>query len=291
MKNYETEISATGLAFPEGPRWHEDRLWFTDQHARRIYAMQTAGALQTVADTSDLPGGLGWLPDGTLLVVYMTQRRIMRLSGTELHPYADLSQHARFHCNDMVVDAVGRVYAGNFGFDLHGGQAMCATEIVLVDSDGTIEPFATDVVFPNGSVITPDGRQLLVAETFARRISAFDLNRDGRLQSRRVWAELGEATPDGICLDREGALWVASPGSGELIRVKQGGVILARCTTRGTPYACMLGGYERRTLFVCSAETDDPDLAAERESGRIEQVEVAVPGAGRPRELATGGGL
>ena len=282
MKSYETEISATGLAFPEGPRWHDDRLWFTDQHARRIYAMQASGALQTVAHTSDLPGGLGWLPDGTLLVVYMTQRRIMRLSGTKLHPYADLSQHARFHCNDMVVDAVGRVYAGNFGFDLHGGAAMRATEIILIDSDGAIEPFATDVVFPNGSVITPDGTQLLVAETFAHRISAFDLDSDGRLQSRWVWAELGEATPDGICLDREGALWVASPGTREVIRVKQDGDILARCTTRGTPYACMLGGHGRRTLFVCSAETDDPDQAARRKSGRIEQVDVAAPGAGRP---------
>jgi sugar lactone lactonase YvrE len=282
MKRYEAEINATGLAFPEGPRWHNNRLWFTDQHARRIYAMQTSGALQTVAHTPDLPGGLGWLPDGTLLVVYMTQRQIMLLSGTALRPYADLSQHARFHCNDMVVDAVGRVYAGNFGFDLHGGEAMHTTEIVLVDSDGTIEPFATDLVFPNGSVITSDGRQLLVAETFAHRITAFDLTSDGRLQSRWVWAELDEATPDGICLDREGALWVASPGSGELIRVKQGGAILARCTTRGTPYACMLGGYGRRTLFVCSAETDDPDQAAQRKSGRIEQVEVAVPGTGRP---------
>ena len=282
MKTYETDISATGLAFPEGPRWHDGCLWFTDQHARRIYSMQTSGALRTLTHTADLPGGLGWLPDGTLLVVYMTQRRIMRLSGNELRPYADVSQHARFHCNDMVVDAVGRVYAGNFGFDLHGGEATRSTEILLVDSDGTIEPFATDVVFPNGSVITPDGRQLLVAETFAHRISAFDLNRDGRLESRRVWAELGEATPDGICLDQEGALWVASPGTGELIRVKQGGAILERCTTRGTPYACMLGGHGRRTLYVCSAETDDPGQAVRRESGRIEQVGVAVPGAGRP---------
>jgi sugar lactone lactonase YvrE len=282
MKTYKTDISATGLAFPEGPRWHDNRLWFTDQHAKRIYTMQPSGALQTVAHTADLPGGLGWLPDGTLLVVYMTQRRIMRLSGTQLYPYADLSQHARFHCNDIVVDAVGRVYAGNFGFDLHGGEAILPTTIFLIDSNGTIEPFATDVVFPNGSVITPDGTQLLVAETFAHRISAFDLKSDGRPRSHRIWAELGDATPDGICLDQEGALWVASPGSGELIRVKQGGAILARCTTRGTPYACMLGGLGRRTLFVCSAETDDPDQAAQRKSGRIEQVEVVVPGAGQP---------
>lgn len=282
MKTYAAEISATGLAFPEGPRWHDDRLWFTDQHARRICTLHRSGALQTVAETADLPGGLGWLPDGTLLVVYMTQRRIMRLSGGSLQLYADLSQHARFHCNDMVIDAAGRVYAGNFGFDLHAGAAPCSTEIVLIDSDGTIEPFASDVVFPNGSVITPDGRRLLVAETFAHRISAFDLHGDGRLRSRRVWAELGEATPDGICLDQAGALWVASPGTRELIRVQPGGAVVARCATRGTPYACMLGGVERCTLFACTSETDDPEQAARLQSGRIEQVEVEVPGAGLP---------
>ncbi len=280
MKTYETDISATGLAFPEGPRWHDGHLWFTDQHACRIYKMETSGTLQMVAQTADLPGGLGWLPDGTLLVVYMTQRRIMRLSGTELQPYADLSPHARFHCNDMVVDGAGRVYAGNFGFDLHGGEEMRSTEIVLVDTDGKIEAFARDVVFPNGSAITPDGEQLLVAETFAHRISEFRLDSRGRMQSRQVWAELGEATPDGLCLDRTGALWVASPGTDELIRVQQGGAILERCRTRGTPYACMLGGEERRTLFACTSETDDPTQAARLKSGRIEQARVDVPGAG-----------
>ncbi len=282
MKTYQADVVATGLAFPEGPRWHEDRLWFTDQHARRIYAMQTSGALERVAQTTDLPGGLGWLPDGTLLVVYMTERRIMRLSGGQLHLYADLSQLARFHCNDMVVDAAGRIYAGNFGFDLHAGEALRNTEIVLVDCDGRLETFATEVVFPNGSVITPDGQRLLVAETFAHGVSEFHLDRRGRMASRRRWADLGEATPDGICLDQEEALWVASPGTRELIRVKQGGDILARCTTKGTPYACMLGGQERRSLYVCTSETDDPEQAARLKTGRIEHVEVEVPGAGLP---------
>jgi len=282
MKNYQAETIATGLAFPEGPRWYDGRFWFTDQHARRVCSMDTSGTLRTVAHTSDLPGGLGWLPDGTLLVVYMTQRRIMRLSGSELHLYADLAQQARFHCNDMVVDADGRIYAGNFGFDLHAGEAVRSTEIVLVDVDGAIEHFASDVVFPNGSAITPDGERLLVAETFAHRISEFQFDSVGRMQSRRVWAELGQATPDGICLDNEGAIWVASPGTRELLRVKQGGAILARCETRGTPYACMLGGEDRRTLFACTSETDDPEQAAQLKSGRIERVEVEVPGAGLP---------
>lgn len=275
-------VAASGLAFPEAPRWREGRLWFTDQHTRAILTLDMAGHLEAFAHSQDLPGGLGWLPDGSLLVVYMTQRRIMRWTGTGFAVYADLSEHADFHCNDMVVDAAGRVYAGNFGFDLHGGQAQRPTRILLVDSDRSVEAFAEDVVFPNGSVITPDGTRLLVAETFAHRISEFRLDGRGRLQARRVWAELGEATPDGICLDSEGALWTASPGTREILRVAEGGAVLGSCQTQGTPYACMLGGLGRRTLFVCTSETDDPERAAQLRSGRIERVDVPVPGAGLP---------
>lgn len=282
MTSYRTEVAATGLAFPEGPRWHGGCIWFTDQHAHTVNRIDSESRMQIVAHTDDLPGGLGWLPDGTLLVVYMTQRRIMRLTGDGLVPYADLSGYASFHCNDMVVDSRGRIYAGNFGFDLHGGEDVRAAEVVLVDTDMRLEVFASDVVFPNGSVITPDGKRLLVAETFAHRISEFQLDAAGRMCSRRVWAELDQATPDGICLDAEDNIWVASPGTGELIRVQQGGIILDRCATVGTPYACMLGGHDRRTLYVCTSETDDPLRAARLKSGRIERVEVAVPGAGLP---------
>ena len=239
MRTWVSAIAATGLAFPEAPRWREGRLWFTDQHARAILTLDRAGHLETFARSQDLPGGLGWLPDGSLLVVYMTQRCIMRWTGANFGIYADLSAHTDFHCNDMVVDGAGRVYAGNFGFDLHGGEALRPTRIVLVDIDGNVDTFAADVVFPNGSVITPDGTRLLVAETFAYRISEFRLDSHGRLQSRRVWAELGEATPDGICLDSDGALWVASPGTRELLRVSVGGTVLDRCQTQGVPYASM----------------------------------------------------
>jgi sugar lactone lactonase YvrE len=282
MTNYRTEVAATGLAFPEGPRWHDGCFWFTDQHAHTVNRIGDDGQMQIIARTDDLPGGLGWLPDGSLLVVYMTQRRIMRLSGDRLVPYADLSGYASFHCNDMVVDRQGRIYAGDFGFDLHGGAALRPAELILVDTDGSVETFTTDVVFPNGSVITPDGDRLLVAETFAHRISEFGLDATGRMCSRQVWAELGQATPDGICLDAEGNIWVASPGTRELLRVQQGGVILDRCTTVGTPYACALGGNDRRTLYVCTSETDDPASAARLKSGRIERVEVALPGSGLP---------
>ena len=133
MKTYQAEVVAEGLAFPEGPRWHDRRFWFTDQHARRVYAMTSGGALEVIADTTDLPGGLGWLPDGRLLVVYMTERRVMQLTDDGLVEYADLSAHASFHCNDMLVDPQGRVYVGNFGFDLHGGGAVDNAELVLVE--------------------------------------------------------------------------------------------------------------------------------------------------------------
>lgn len=282
MTTYRSSTAVEGLAFPEGPRWHAGRLWLTDQHARAILKVDPAGAVETVAPTDDLPGGLGWLPDGRLLVVFMTQRRVMQLAGRGLVEYADLSAHASFHCNDMVVDALGRAYVGNFGFDLHGGDEIAPAEIIRIDCDGSVEVFAQDLVFPNGSVLTPSADTLLVAETFANRISAFGLDARGRMTSRRVWADLGEQTPDGICMDAEGALWVSSPATKTLTRVRRGGIVLDRCTTRGTPYACMLGGSDRRTLFVCTAETDDPKQAARLRTGRIEQVRVGVAGAGLP---------
>lgn len=209
-----TTVAATGLAFPEGPRWHDGRLWFTDQHARAIMTLDGAGSLTTVATTTDLPGGLGWLPDGTLMVVYMTGRRLMKVGPEGITEYADLSAFAPWHCNDMVVDTAGRIYSGNFGFDLHGGEAPRASELLLVDEDGRVEVFAPDLMFANGCAITPDGTTLLVAETFAHRVTAFALDPHGRMAARRVWAELGDATPDGICLDAEGALWIASPAAG-----------------------------------------------------------------------------
>jgi sugar lactone lactonase YvrE len=282
VSNPDTRTLLDGLAFPEAPRWREDRLWFTDQHARTVQAVSPAGDVQTLAVTEDLPGGLGWLPNGDLLVVFMTRRCVMRWTGSTFALYANLADLARFHCNDMLADSSGALYVGNFGFDLHRGAAPVATELVRVDPDGTRSVFAGDLVFPNGCALTADGRTLLVAETFAHRITAFALRADGLPSTRTLWAALGERTPDGICLDHEGALWIASPGTSELVRVAPGGDVLERCRTRGTPYACMLGGEDRRTLYVCTSETDDPAEAARVRSGRIETIEVQVPGAGLP---------
>ena len=274
MQYYRAETLIDALAFPEGPRWHDGFLWFTDQHAKRVYRSGIHGKLEIVTETADLPGGLGWLPDGSLLVVYMTQRKVMRWDGKQLHEYADLSGLASFHCNDMLADAHGRVYVGNFGFDLHGGSPQRKAEIIMIDTDRSLRLFSDEVIFPNGCVLTADNKTLVVAETFAHRLTAFELAGNGMSRSSYVWAELGELTPDGICIDKQGCIWVASPGTNEVIRVQKGGTRIASCETVGTPYACMLAGEEGQTLYVCTSETDDPQKAVQMASGRIEWVEL-----------------
>lgn len=280
--NPQTEILLTGLAFPESPRWRDDRLWFTDQHAHSIMTVTPGGKAECLLKTADLPGGLGWLRDGTPLVVAMTERAVYRLTDEGLELHADLSALAPFHCNDMVISADGRAYVGNFGYDLHGGAAPSATRLIMIEPDGSCRITATELIFPNGSVITPDGMTFIVAETFAHRLTAFTISEEGQLHTPRLWADLGEATPDGICLDAEGAVWVASPGTHEIIRVKEGGTILTRIYPLGTPYACMLGAPDRKTLFILTAETDDPEQAEKTRSGRIETVPVDIPGTGLP---------
>jgi sugar lactone lactonase YvrE len=276
-----------GLRFPEGPRWHEERLWFSDMHAGVVLAVDLAGRVETIVAVPGEPSGLGWLPDGRLLVVSMRDRRLLRLEASGLVEHADLSPFATFHCNDMLVDAQGRAYVGNFGFDLHGKAPVAPANLVLVHPDGRAELAATELLFPNGTVLTPDGRTLIVGESFAARLTAFDVAPDGRLAGRRVWASLPAspsgrtAVPDGICLDAEGAVWVASPTSNEFLRVREGGAVAARIPVDRSAIACMLGGPERRTLFLCTSRAHDPAETAAREA-RIETIEVDVPGAGWP---------
>ncbi len=269
-----TEILTDGLMFPEAPRWHAGELWFTDQHARRVMRLRPDGLLRTVIETPDLPGGLGWLPDGTPLVVLMIQRRVCRIREGRLETHADLSDLASFHCNDMLVDARGRAWVGNFGYDLHGGEAINPAEIILIPPRGKPRIAARDVIFPNGMAITPDGATLLVAETFAARISAFAIEADGQLGERRVWADLDGAYPDGLCLAQDNSLWIAAPNIHQVLNVAEGGSILRRVDTLGRPYACMLGGEDGRILYITSSETDDPVEARKKRSGRIEWVAI-----------------
>ncbi len=276
------DVLLDGLTFPEGPRWHDGRLWLSDFYSHRVIKVGLDGRAETVVEVPQQPSGLGFRPDGTLLIVSMRDRRLMRLEGTKLALVADLSALAPSHCNDMVVDGAGRAYVGNFGFDRQAGEAPRATCLVRVDPDGRASVAADELMFPNGTVIAPDGRTLIIAETYAQRLTAFDLGPDGALANRRLFAALDGIYPDGICLDAEGAVWVADARGPRVVRVLDGGRIARTIATgeRNT-YACMLGGADRRTLFICTNTGSGPGMAAKRD-GRIEMIRVEVPGAGWP---------
>ncbi len=272
-----------GLAFAEGPRWRDDRLFFSDMHAHQVMSVDLDGKTEVIAEVPQRPSGLGWLPDGRLLIVSMVDRMLLRQEqdGT-LAVHADLHALASFHCNDMVVDARGGAYVGNFGFDLDAQETPRNAELIRVDPDGSARIAAPEMAFPNGSVITPDGRTLIVGESFGGRLTAFDIAADGSLSKRRVWAQLEGAVPDGICLDAEGAVWVSSPVSNQFLRVREGGEVTDRIDVDRMAIACMLGGPERRTLFLLTSKTTHADEAPEQRSARIETVRVEVPGTGLP---------
>jgi sugar lactone lactonase YvrE len=272
-----------GLAFPEGPRWRDGRLWFSDMHANEVVAMSPDGARETVFSAEGPVSGLGWLPDGRMLVVSMEDRRLLRIERDgRAVTHADLSGIATGNCNDMVVDAAGRAYVGNFGEGYPAGPIQ-PTRMARADPDGRVVEAAADLVFPNGTVIMPDGRTMIVGETFAARMTAFDIAPDGALSNRRVWAPLPQgAVPDGCCLDAEGRIWVASPTSNDVIRLAEGGTVLERITADRGVYACMLGGPDRQTLYLLTCASSNPAECRADRTGRIEAVRVDVPGAGLP---------
>jgi sugar lactone lactonase YvrE len=276
------KVLVDNLCFGEGPRWHDGKLYFSDMHAHTVNRMDPEGRVEVVAEVAESPSGLGWLPDGRMLVVSMHDRRLLRMEAGGLKLHADLKSLASSHCNDMVVDAGGRAYVGNFGYDFFVGEKEKAAEVIMVDASGAARVVAQDMMFPNGSVIPPGGKTLIVGESGARRLTEFDIGADGSLSNRRVWAELGESMPDGIALDAEGAIWVAAPFTHELLRVKHGGEVTERIKREQMPIACALGGPSRRTLFLLSSETVRPDECRQKRSARIETTEVEVPGAGLP---------
>jgi sugar lactone lactonase YvrE len=278
-----TTVLLDNLCFGEGPRWHEGRLWFSDMHDHKVLALGLDGRAEVIVEVPEQPSGLGWTPDGQLLVVSMVDRRLLRLENGRLVEVADLSQLATWHCNDMVVDAAGRAYVGNFGFDLHVDNFEYRTAaLILVERDGRARVVAEDLAFPNGTVITPDGRTLIVGESFAARFTAFDVQADGSLANRREWAKCESGTPDGCCLDAEGAIWYASPVSDECVRIAEGGRVLDRIALSKHAYACMLGGPDRRTLFIATSHSDHPVHSRNPRTGTIEITRVEVPGAGLP---------
>ena len=275
----QTRTLLDDLGFPEGPRWHDGRLWFSDFHDQRVRAVTVDGTVETVLELDDAPSGLGWSPSGDLLVVSMQRRALLRVAAGAPEVVAELGSWVPGPTNDMVVDSTGAAYVGNFGFDLLGGAAPTPTALLRVSPDGGVQVAAQDVLFPNGMVLADHGRTLVLAETYGGRLTAFDVAADGSLSGRRTFAEMPEGVfPDGICLDAEGQVWVATARTPEVLRVREGGEVTARVqVASGSPsFACALGGDDGRTLFVCTARGFRPD--GER-SGRIEVATVEVPAA------------
>jgi len=280
MKNISTLLE--GLTFPEGPRWRSGYLWFSDFYSNEIIQVDSAGKQRTVVAVPEQPSGLGWTKDGQLLVVSMRDQRVLKLEHELLVEHANLSELSTYWCNDMVVDQHGGAYVGNFGFNRRAGEQACSTTLVRISPDGTPSIAADGLWFPNGMVITPEGDMLVVAETFAHRLTAFDIAVDGSLSNRRIFFQDSDMYPDGICLDMEGAVWVADPHNNEVVRVLEGGAIQDRISLgdRGA-YACALGGPDGRTLYICTNKGSGPENAANR-AGKIEFTKVEVPGAGSP---------
>jgi sugar lactone lactonase YvrE len=277
------DLLVDGVDFGEGPRWHDGELWYSDFYQRCIYAVTASGERRTVyGDLPDQPSGLGWMPDGSLLVVAMATQKLWRESNGALVEHADLSGIATGKCNDMVVAADGTAYVGNFGFDLEGGGRPAETALARVAPDGTVSVAAVGLRFPNGAVLTPDGSTLIVGETMRADYVAFTIEAHGSLSNRRVWAEVPGMFPDGCCLDADGGIWFADALGSQLVRVKEGGEVTDTVATPMPTYACMLGGDDGRTLFVLCAPASHPDEVAGKAAGAIYTMGVKAARAGLP---------
>ncbi|WP_315137855.1 SMP-30/gluconolactonase/LRE family protein [Achromobacter marplatensis] len=299
MPKRELSVLASGYTYLEGLRWHEDRLWASDFYTEQVIAVDLQGRVEQICRVPQQPSGLGWLPDGRLLISSMKDRKVLRREpdGT-LAVHADLSALTGGHINDMVVDAQGRAYVGNFGFDLMAGAPVATTTLVRVDTDGVAQVVADGLCFPNGSFITPDGKTLIVNETFGNRISEFDIQANGALGPRRDWADFGALPdsddlsvliaasaigPDGGALDAEGAVWVADAIGKRIARIARGGKILEQIDTGEFGiFAAALGGPDGRTLFMAAAPDFIEANRRAKPEGRILTTRVDVPHAGRP---------
>lgn len=288
---------ANGFHFLEAPRWRDGALYFSDFYLRQVFVLRPGDRLEAICTVPHMPSGIGFLPDGSMLIVSMSDRRLLRLHDGALADYADLSKHASFFCNDMLVDAQGRAYVGNFGCDPATDPNLRPTHLLLVTPQREVREAAANLQFPNGIVLSPDGRTMLVAETFACRISAFNVAADGTLHNRRVWASLSarvhatlpeaiashDPLPDGMALDAQGAVWMGDAGGTAALRVAAGGQVIDRVDTGDLAvYAVALGGEDRRTLYMCAAPplgTSRPDLTKD---GVLLSCRIDVPGAGLP---------
>jgi sugar lactone lactonase YvrE len=294
------ETLLEGGAFFEGPRWRDGRWWVSDFYRHLVLTVEPSGATEEVMTVEQQPSGLGWMPDGSLLVVSMKDHRVLRRSPDgDVSEHADISEHCGGHANDMVVDGEGRAYIGNFGFDLMGGGLPATANLVRVDPDGSAAVAADDLRFPNGSVITPDGETLIVGETAGARYTAFTIEGDGSLSDRRIWGQMGfapelgpleetipqlEYGPDGCGLDAEGHIWSADSIRGRCGRVAPGGEIVEEIKApEGLGFfACMLGGDDGRTLLICAAPDFLEHNRAQAREAVLLTTTVDIPHAGLP---------
>ena len=274
---------ATGFVFPEGPRWHDGRLWFSDQHDCRVHVLTPGGSSIESFEVAGRPSGMGWLPDGDLLVVSMMDHKLLRRHDGRLGLHADLAGVHPGHSNDMVVDDQGRAFVGNIGFDFHAGEEFAPTVIALVTPDGKVSVAADGIACPNGPVITPGGKTLIVAESYGNCLTEFDIADDGTLTNRRLFADLDGRMPDGICLDAEDCIWIAAPFAGGCLRIARGGAVVDTVpVANGAPYACMLGGADGRDLYMCCATEHQPEMTTKLREGRIDIARAPAARAGWP---------
>lgn len=279
MRQRKADRLIDDFIFLEAPRWNGDKLWVSDVFDHKVYRLGLDGSREVACEVPHRPSGLGFLPDGTPIVVSSKDFRLYRIDGNEIVEYADLTDYATGHINDFTVDAAGRIYVGNFGYDYDAGEARKTTNIHRVDPDGTISIAASDVDFPNGMVIINQGRTLVVAETWVGRLTAFDLSSDGILTNRRVFADLGERQPDGICADAEGAIWAGCFNTGEFLRVLDGGEITDRIAFDGRGVSCVIGGPDKHTLFCTVYCGPVEDLVAGKRKAAVftHRVDAGAP--------------
>ncbi|WP_431917421.1 SMP-30/gluconolactonase/LRE family protein [Nonomuraea jabiensis] len=275
-----TRTLLMGRGLVESPRWHGDKLYFSDWSAGEVVAVDLDGGSEVVARVASLPLCTAWSPEGRLLIVSSREGRLLRLEPDgSLVTHADLGQAG---WNDIVADGRGNAYVNRVGFDPMAGESFKPGYVYLATPDGAVRQVADDIAFPNGMAVLADNSTLIVADSYRHQLVAFDIAADGSLSGRRVWAELGEGTPDGICVDEENAVWYADVPNRCCVRVAEGGKALQTVELDRGGFACALGGVDGRTLFVVVAEWQGmttPDLVTPG-SGRVIAVEVEVPGAG-----------
>jgi sugar lactone lactonase YvrE len=274
----------TGLAMGESPRWHDGRLWFSDWGAEKIIAVDLDGRSEVIAEqVATIPFSIDWTLDGRLLVVSGDDGHLLRREPDgSLVTHADLTGLSTYPWNEIVVDGRGNTYVNSIGFDFPAGE-FAPGIVALVAPDGSARQVADGVAFPNGMVVTPDNSTLILAESYASRLTAFDIGDDGSLSNRRVWADLGDGAPDGICLDADGAVWYGDVPNKRCVRVREGGDVLQTINLDRGCFACMLGGADKRTLFLVANRWDGPEgMADEERTGQVLTVEAPAPGVGWP---------